>query len=90
MEMLYAITGVSQVKEFGSHVTGRDALTIAVEASLEDVPTILSAAYSRYKTTLPSKFSWVENINRVRDLDEIEILELELGECFKKMTAEDF
>jgi uncharacterized protein (TIGR04141 family) len=27
MEMLYAVTGASLVKEFGSHVTGRDALT---------------------------------------------------------------
>jgi len=90
MEMLYAITGASQVKEFGSHVTGRDALTIAVEASLDDVPKILTTAYSRYKTTLPSKFSWVENINRVRDLDEIEILDLELDECLKKMAAENF
>lgn len=90
MEMLYAITGASQVKEFGSHVTGRDALTIAVEASLDDIPKILKTAYSQYKTTLPSKFSWVENINRVRDLDEIEILDLELDECFKTMAAESF
>jgi uncharacterized protein (TIGR04141 family) len=34
MEMLYAVTGTSLVKMFGSNVTGRDALTIAVEANL--------------------------------------------------------
>lgn len=90
MEMLYAITGSSQVKEFGSHVTGRDALTIAVETSLKDIPKILNTAYSLYKTNLPSKFSWVENINRVRDLDEIEILDLELDDCLKKQGPQDF
>ncbi|AYO55526.1 TIGR04141 family sporadically distributed protein [Acinetobacter wuhouensis] len=79
MEMLYAITGVSLVPEFGNNVTGRDALTIAVETDLENLPLILSEALKRYRMPLPQKFSWVENINRVRDLDEIEILDLELN-----------
>lgn len=73
MEMLYAVTGTSLVKEFGSHVTGRDALTIAVEASLTDLPQILSESLKRYRTILPEKFRWVGNINRVRDYDEIEM-----------------
>ena len=81
MEMLYAVTGASLVKEFGSHVTGRDALTIAVEANLSDIPGILFESLKRYRSNLPAKFSWVENINRVRDLDEIEILDLELNAC---------
>lgn len=78
MEMLYAVTGASLVKEFGSNVTGRDALTIAVEAKLTDIPAILSESIKRYRSKLPDKFSWVENINRVRDYDEIEILDMEL------------
>ena len=73
MEMLYAITGVSEVEEFGSHVTGRDALNIAVEASLESLPSILKIAYARYKKPLPDRFRWVENINKVREFDEIEM-----------------
>ncbi|MFM1703302.1 TIGR04141 family sporadically distributed protein [Aeromonas salmonicida] len=84
MEMLYAVTGASLVKEFGSHVTGRDALTIAVEADLSDISAILSESINRYRSRLPDKFRWVENINKVRDLDEIEILDLELN---KYLTA---
>lgn len=80
MEMLYAITGASLVDVFGCNVTGRDALTIAVEAKLKDIPKILAEALLRYRAKLPEKFSWVDNINRVRDLDEIEILDMELDE----------
>lgn len=77
-EMLYAITGTSLIPEFGLNVTGRDALTVAVETTLNTLPKILEISLSQYKKKLPSKFSWVENINRVRDLDEIEILDMEL------------
>ena len=90
MEMLYAVTGASLVKEFGSHVTGRDALTIAVEAKLSDIPEILSEAIKRYRSNLPDKFSWVENINRVRDYDEIEILDLELDQYLSKDDFDSF
>lgn len=90
MEMLYAVTGASLVKEFGSHVTGRDALTIAVEADLSDIPAILSESINRYRSKLPEKFRWVENINRVRDLDEIEILDLELNQHFNAGKFNDF
>lgn len=80
-EMLYAITGTSLIPEFGLNVTGRDALTVAVETTLNTLPKILEISLSQYKKKLPSKFSWVENINRVRDLDEIEILDMELDSC---------
>lgn len=89
-EMLYAVTGSSLVKEFGSHVTGRDSLTIAVETDLKNIPKILSESLSRYRTNLPDKFSWVENINRVRDLDEIEILDIELDDYFSKNELDKF
>lgn len=90
MEMLYAITGVSTVKEFGSQVTGRDALTIAVEANLKEIPMILKEAINRYRMRLPTKFNWVENIYRVKDLDEIEILNLELDSYLIKQHYENF
>lgn len=90
MEMLYAVTGTSLVKEFGSHVTGRDALTIAVEAKLSDIPAILSESIKRYRSNLPDKFSWVENINRVRDYDEIEILDLELDQYLSSNNFDNF
>ncbi len=90
MEMLYAVTGASLVKEFGSHITGRDALTIAVEANLSDIPVILAESIKRYRSNLPDKFSWVENINRVRDYDEIEILDLELDQYLSNNDLDSF
>ena len=90
MEMLYAITGSSKVKEFGSHVTGRDALTIAVEIDLNGLSRILKECILRYKAKLPEKFGWVENINRVRDLDEIEILDQELDTLLTSSNLSNF
>lgn len=90
MEMLYAVTGASLVNEFGSHVTGRDALTIAVEVDLSDIPKILRKSINRYRSKLPTKFRWVENINRVRDFDEIEILDLELDSYLSNGDYQNF
>lgn len=90
MEMLYAVTGTSLVEEFGSNVTGRDALTIAVEANLSDIPKILSEAINKYRSKLPAKFSWVENINRVRDYDEIELLDMELEQYLDNKIYDHF
>lgn len=78
LEMLYAVTGVSAVPAFGSHVTGRDALTLIVEADLSSLPKILCEALARYKAKLPSEFEWVDNVCRVKDSSECEILDLEL------------
>lgn len=84
LDILYAITGASQVDIFGSHVTGRDALIIAVKVELIAIVKILKEAYNRYKSKLPQQFDWVDNINRVRDPTKIELLELELDSSLKK------
>ena len=89
-EMLYAITGTSLVEAFGSYVTGRDSLTLAVETNLADIPDILSEALHRYRAKLPEQFSWVENINRVRDFDELEVLDMELDSCFETGQYDGF
>jgi len=89
-EMLYAITGASQVPEFGSHITGRDSLTIAVETNLNSLSSILKKAIDKYAENLPEKFSWVENINRVRDSDEIELLDMELDDYLARDDISNF
>ncbi|MHA6161545.1 TIGR04141 family sporadically distributed protein [Pseudomonas sichuanensis] len=78
IEMLYAVTGVSTVKEFGSHVTGRDALTVITSTNLDSLCEILDAAAAKYQQKLPDAFEWVDNIGKVRDVEHIEILDLEL------------
>lgn len=75
LEMLYAVTGVSRVPIFGSHVTGRDALTIAVDTNLAGIPSILDEAFKRYTGALPPEFEWVDNIRRVKDSGVIAVLD---------------
>lgn len=78
-DMVYAITGASTEPAFGDLVTGRDALTIMPEMVLDDLPGILSVAFSRYLERMPEKFSWIDDVNRVKAKDMLEILELELS-----------
>jgi len=83
MDMVYALTGASTEPMFGEHVTGRDALTIMPEARLDDLPEILAAAFARYKAKMPERFSWVDNVNRVREPDTLEILDLMLTDLLQ-------
>lgn len=80
MEMLYAVTGASNEPSLGTHVTGRDALTIMVQTTVAGLPGILATALAKYKLKLPQAFEWVDNISRVRDLEEIEVLDLYLND----------
>lgn len=83
-DMVYALTGVSEVPVFGEHLTGRDALTIMPEARLDDLPKILTEALARYQQKPPTKFAWVEDVNRVRNPDDLAILEMELDELLSE------
>lgn len=84
MDMLYAVTGVSRVPLLGSHITGRDALTLVLEVNLNGLRDILIESMSRYKTPLPKVFEWVDNIQRVKDKDLHEVLDLELDDILEK------
>jgi len=75
LEILYALTGASSVPVFGSHVTGRDALTLAVETDLPGILPILDEALRRYLSDLPSEFAWVDNIRRIKDPDIVSVLD---------------
>jgi len=84
LDMLYAVTGASKVNVFGSHVTGRDALTLMVEIDLNGISAVLKEALARYTSPLPKEFEWVENINRVKDSEVIELLDMELDDTLSK------
>jgi len=81
LEMLYAVTGASKEPIFGSHVTGRDALTVMVDINVTGIPNILSSALTKYSEKLPPEFEWVDNVNRVRDQDERDLLDLYLNDA---------
>jgi uncharacterized protein (TIGR04141 family) len=89
MEMLHAITGASVVSCFGSNITGRDSFSISVEEKLKGLPTILQTAINKYESNLPTQFEWVDNINRIRCPDEIDILDMELVENLNNKIFDD-
>ena len=79
-EMLYAVTGTSKEPILGDQVTGRDALTLMVDTDARGIARILAKALELYAARLPQEFEWVENIARVRDPVELEILDLLLND----------
>jgi uncharacterized protein (TIGR04141 family) len=87
-DMLYAITGESMVDIFGAQITGRDALVICPEVSLETLTDILLEALTRFNMKLPENFEWVDNVNKIKDTDIASILDMELDE--KLLTDKDF
>jgi len=87
IDLLYAVTGASKIEVFGSHVTGRDALTLFLEIDLKGIPAVLIEAIKKYKSKLPVEFEWVDNINRVRDKEMISLLDLFLDDSLANPTA---
>lgn len=81
LEMLYAVTGASKEPVLGTHVTGRDALTVMVHSDVAGMPAILSTALAKYNEKLSPEFEWVDNISRVRDQDELGVLDLYLDDA---------
>lgn len=79
-DMLYAITGTSKEPLLGATITGRDALTIVVETDAKGLPRILRKALERYAAKIPQEFEWVDNVSRVRDQDELLMLDLLLND----------
>ncbi|MGY2361501.1 TIGR04141 family sporadically distributed protein [Pseudomonas azotoformans] len=90
IEILSTVTGSSTVDIFGSHITGRDAFTVITPLDLDHLSLILQEALIRYKQKLPEIFEWVENINRVRDLDDVEILDIELETLLNGPSLDNF
>lgn len=75
-DLVYAVTGACKVPVLGTHITGRDALTIMVETDLNGIPKILSKTIELFKSPLPSAYSWIDNVAKVRDAETIQILDL--------------
>lgn len=75
-DLLYAMTGISEVEIFGQSVSGRDALIVNTRVSLEQLADLLSQSLVYYKSKkYEGLFSWVDNIKKVRDEDEIKALD---------------
>jgi uncharacterized protein (TIGR04141 family) len=90
IEILSTVTGCSTVDIFGTHITGRDAFTVISSLDLDHLSELLEEAIYRYNQKLPEVFEWVDNINRVRDLDDIQILDLELESLLNGSNLDSF
>jgi uncharacterized protein (TIGR04141 family) len=88
-DLVYAITGASTEPLFGSHVTGRDALTISPEITLDDLPNVLTEALRRYNGGVPERFSWIEDLRRVKDNEILQILDMDLTELLQAESLPD-
>lgn len=87
-ELLHAVTGASKEPLFGSQITGRDALTLMVETDARGLARILRRALEKYLSKLPQEFEWVDNLTRVRDPTELEILDLLLNDVLARPDGE--
>ncbi|GAA0200837.1 TIGR04141 family sporadically distributed protein [Kangiella japonica] len=79
MDMVYAVGGTSKIKRLGSYIAGKDSLSLSLKFELNDLNEILETVFEQYNIKVPDEFSWIENVNKVRDKKEIEEIEEELN-----------
>lgn len=83
-DLVYAVTGACKVSLLGTHITGRDALTLMVETDLNGISKILAKTIELFESPLPAAYSWIDNVAKVRDAETIRILDLLLDDEMSK------
>ena len=82
-DLLWAVTGSPSDPALGRHLTGRDALVVSANLSLEDLESYLPRLLPAYEDTRYRKrFAWIDNVREVDD-DERQILDMELLDRLK-------
>lgn len=75
-DIVRGVSGKPKNTDFGSKVSGSDALSIDRKALVTDLPDICSEAFIAYKSKDYQKnFSWIDKIKFVRDKPTIKILD---------------
>ena len=92
--LLRQATGLSNDEEMGKTVSGSDALTISVEADIDNIGDILDHCYAKYTSSAYRQaFSWVDHISPIKrgalieTLDELLIANLLSDEESKTWLA---
>ncbi|WP_267095067.1 TIGR04141 family sporadically distributed protein [Xanthomonas sacchari] len=88
LDLVYAITGACKFPLLGTHVTGRDALTLMVETKLNGIKPILAKALELFEQKLPPTYAWIDNVARIRDAETIELLDMLLDDLIKGGSTE--
>lgn len=74
-DLLRAVTGEPENKEFASRLTGSDSLTISAPVNVQDLGMKAQEILTAYKQEhYREHFDWVDHLREVRDKEEIEKL----------------
>jgi len=88
-DILRAVTGPPEDPSLGSRLAGADALSVVVEARLEDLRSRLETYFVQSrKRTYRDRFPWVDNIREVGDPDLRAELDLTLEERIREGNLE--
>jgi len=75
-DLLQAVTGKPLDDNYGTKMTGKDALNISIKINLPDVPNKLDEFFEKYKDNAYKKyFDWIDQINEVGNKELVEILD---------------
>lgn len=67
-DILNSLTGISKDSDFGTVISGKDALSISMESNVSNIKEVLSLVMDKYEdTTYKSNFSWIDNIKMIND-----------------------
>jgi uncharacterized protein (TIGR04141 family) len=87
-DLLRAVTGKPRDPSLANQLTGKDALKADVRISLAGIPELLSRFWNLFgETTYRESFQWVDKVNEVRDLTQLDTLNAVLIE---RLTTRNF
>jgi uncharacterized protein (TIGR04141 family) len=88
-DMLKAVVGSPANENFGSRMTGSDALSVSVKTTIKSLKPLLDAYLAKFENDLADKgYEWVNNISNIKTNSAL-ILSLE-EELDKKLQQKDF
>lgn len=67
-DMLSSVTGMSNIPELGTRISGRDIFSAAIKILPEQLPTFATQAFKQFnKKDYQKDFGWIDNIKEVID-----------------------
>ncbi len=67
-DLIQAITGSTELKDFGRMVSGKDSLTLSVNVNISNLHEFLKKCYERYASDdYKQEFRWIDQIAEIKD-----------------------
>lgn len=87
-DLIYAATGKPKDASLGKQITGKDAVKVTLEVTLDDLPNLLAKLMTKYlATSYRENFAWVDHLCEVRDVSLLVKLNHALSE---KINSKDY